>query len=138
MYSRPSLKICERNQDARRVLLSDINFTSMVPELSRSADHLSTAGEAAPVAAPSTGNLSSALYRHYPRAFSYMKNPDLLGPVSPGCPQSHRGCVRFPWPPCNCSTQSKLDQTSCYQVEPLDFLNTGSFTNRFLRNFSKK
>jgi hypothetical protein len=30
----------EKTQEARRVLLSDINFTSMVPELSRSADHL--------------------------------------------------------------------------------------------------
>lgn len=34
--NRPS----DKNQEARRVLLSDINFTSMVPELSRSADHL--------------------------------------------------------------------------------------------------
>lgn len=30
----------EKTREARRVLLSDINFTSMVPELSRSADHL--------------------------------------------------------------------------------------------------
>lgn len=30
----------DKTQDARRVMLSDINFTSMVPELSRSADHL--------------------------------------------------------------------------------------------------
>lgn len=34
--TRPS----DKTQEARRVLLSDINFTSMVPELSRSADHL--------------------------------------------------------------------------------------------------
>lgn len=34
--NRPS----DKTQEARRVLLSDINFTSMVPELSRSADHL--------------------------------------------------------------------------------------------------
>lgn len=34
------LKISEKTREARRVLLSDINFTSMVPELSRSADHL--------------------------------------------------------------------------------------------------
>lgn len=32
--------MCIKSQEARRVLLSDINFTSMVPELSRSADHL--------------------------------------------------------------------------------------------------
>jgi hypothetical protein len=33
-------RLSEKTQEARRVLLSDINFTSMVPELSRSADHL--------------------------------------------------------------------------------------------------
>ena len=33
-------RVCNKSQEARRVLLSDINFTSMVPELSRSADHL--------------------------------------------------------------------------------------------------
>ncbi|XP_037051288.1 uncharacterized protein LOC119085126 [Bradysia coprophila] len=36
---RPS-QMTDKTQDARRVMLSDINFTSMVPELSRSADHL--------------------------------------------------------------------------------------------------
>lgn len=35
-----SLRLSEKTQEARRVLLSDINFTSMVPELSRSADHI--------------------------------------------------------------------------------------------------
>lgn len=35
-----SCRLSERTQEARRILLSDINFTSMVPELSRSADHL--------------------------------------------------------------------------------------------------
>ncbi|XP_053670371.1 uncharacterized protein LOC128720703 [Anopheles nili] len=34
------LRPSDKTQEARRVLLSDINFTSMVPELSRSADHL--------------------------------------------------------------------------------------------------
>lgn len=33
-------RFSEKTQEARRILLSDINFTSMVPELSRSADHL--------------------------------------------------------------------------------------------------
>lgn len=35
-----SLKLTDKTQEARRILLSDINFTSMVPELSRSVDHL--------------------------------------------------------------------------------------------------
>ncbi|XP_022916438.2 uncharacterized protein [Onthophagus taurus] len=34
------LQLSEKTVEARRVLLSDIGFTSMVPELSRSADHL--------------------------------------------------------------------------------------------------
>ena len=59
-----SLKLCEKTQEARRVLLSDINFTSMVPELSRSADHL----------------CQEALMSRYPRAFSYMKNVDVRSP----------------------------------------------------------
>lgn len=33
-------RLNKKTREARRVLLSDINFTSMVPELSRSADHL--------------------------------------------------------------------------------------------------
>lgn len=33
-------RVSEKTRDTRRILLSDINFTSMVPELSRSADHL--------------------------------------------------------------------------------------------------
>lgn len=39
-YKKYPLRPSDKNQEARRVLLSDINFTSMVPELSRSADHL--------------------------------------------------------------------------------------------------
>lgn len=35
-----NFRVSEKTREARRVLLSDINFTSMVPELSRSADHL--------------------------------------------------------------------------------------------------
>lgn len=37
--------LSEKTQENRRVLLSDINFTSMVPELSRSADHICPDGE---------------------------------------------------------------------------------------------
>ncbi|XP_071452007.1 uncharacterized protein [Hetaerina americana] len=38
-------RLNEESMEARRTLLSDINFTSMVPELSRSADHLCRDGE---------------------------------------------------------------------------------------------
>lgn len=34
------LKVSDKTREARRVLLSDISFTSMVPELSKSDDHL--------------------------------------------------------------------------------------------------
>jgi hypothetical protein len=43
------LRLSEKTVEARRVLLSDIGFTSMVPELSRSADHLFPANIKAPV-----------------------------------------------------------------------------------------
>lgn len=63
-----SLRLCDKTQEARRVLLSDINFTSMVPELSRSADHL----------------CQENLMARYPRAFSYMKNIDARSPCDCG------------------------------------------------------
>ncbi|XP_054268790.1 uncharacterized protein LOC128990449 [Macrosteles quadrilineatus] len=81
-----SLRLSEKTQEARRVLLSDINFTSMVPELSRSADHLCNE-------AINTSNLC----KNYPRAFSYMKNADSV--LSPG----YLG--RVPWSPCDCNSQ---------------------------------
>lgn len=82
-----SLRLSEKTQEARRVLLSDINFTSMVPELSRSADHLCNE-------VVNTG--TSNLCKNYPRAFSYMKNADSV--LSPG----YGG--RTPWSPCDCSS----------------------------------
>ncbi|KAK9505540.1 hypothetical protein O3M35_009567 [Rhynocoris fuscipes] len=75
-----SLKLSEKTQEARRVLLSDINFTSMVPELSRSADHLCQ-------------DVQGSLLCKYPRAFSYMKNPDMSSPAY----------LKGAWSPCECS-----------------------------------
>ncbi|KAK3911443.1 Dynactin, 150 kDa isoform [Frankliniella fusca] len=117
MQSRPSLKICDRSQDARRILLSDINFTSMVPELSRSADHLALeSGATAPVDSGGLAPTVAGLYRNFPRAFSYMKNPDIMGPclVSPGY-QHTREYGRFQWSPCDCVTQGKWEYPSRYQ-----------------------
>ncbi|KAJ1522080.1 hypothetical protein ONE63_002391 [Megalurothrips usitatus] len=117
MHSRPSLKICDRNQDARRILLSDINFTSMVPELSRSADHLALESGAAGLGeAGSLAPTVAGLYRNFPRAFSYMKNPDVMGPclVSPGY-QHAREYGRFQWSPCECASQGKWEYPSRYQ-----------------------
>ncbi|XP_039293412.1 uncharacterized protein LOC111049194 [Nilaparvata lugens] len=85
-----SLKLCEKTQEARRVLLSDINFTSMVPELSRSADHLCN-NEGVNINA-------SMLCKNYPRAFSYMKNPDVM-------------CSG--WSPCECTGQ--MSSWDCYR-----------------------
>lgn len=81
-----SLRLSEKTQEARRVLLSDINFTSMVPELSRSADHLCKEDI-------NTTNLC----KNYPRAFSYMKNADSI--LSPGL------MGRMPWSPCDCNSR---------------------------------
>lgn len=91
-----SLRLSEKTQEARRVLLSDINFTSMVPELSRSADHLCNE-------AINTG--TSNLCKNYPRAFSYMKNADSV--LSPG----YGG--RMQWSPCDCSSSHTCWE--CYQ-----------------------
>lgn len=53
------------NVEARRILLSDIGFTSMVPELSRSADHLCPANLKAPI--PTTYG-------------QFLRTPDLYSP----------------------------------------------------------
>nr|CAD7266157.1 unnamed protein product [Timema shepardi] len=109
------LKLSDKTQEARRTLLSDINFTSMVPELSRSADHLCQEDV-------ELTNLTAAqhLCRNYPRAFTYMKNTDM---VSPGYMHS-RDFGKDPWSPCNCAqsglmhyggSQSKSD---FYQSTP--------------------
>lgn len=60
------LRLSEKtNVEARRVLLSDIGFTSMVPELSRSADHLCP------------GNTKP----HVPTAYGqFLRTPDLYSP----------------------------------------------------------
>lgn len=58
----------DKTQDARRVMLSDINFTSMVPELSRSADHLCQDDEYNGNAGP------SCYYKH-----SHLQTPDRKG-----------------------------------------------------------
>lgn len=67
--------------EARRVLLSDIGFTSMVPELSRSADHLFPA------------NLKPPIVTTYGQ---FLRTTDLY---SPGCQVSlqkfYSICVRF-------------------------------------------
>ncbi|KAF4518909.1 hypothetical protein B566_EDAN006747 [Ephemera danica] len=57
------LRLTEKTREARRALLSDLGFTSMVPELSRSVDHLCRRGDA-------------MLARSFPRALSYMKQID--------------------------------------------------------------
>ncbi|RZF43769.1 hypothetical protein LSTR_LSTR009192 [Laodelphax striatellus] len=91
-----SLKLCEKTQENRRVLLSDINFTSMVPELSRSADHLCN----------NEGINASALCKNYPRAFSYMKNPDSV----------MSGGRNNPWSPCECNCGTgQMSSWDCYR-----------------------
>lgn len=60
------LRLSEKtNVEARRILLSDIGFTSMVPELSRSADHLCPVNLKAPV--PTTYG-------------QFLRTPDLYSP----------------------------------------------------------
>lgn len=77
-----------QTQEARRVLLSDINFTSMVPELSRSADHLCQAENADPnsaaaaAAAAADGDASTATPANsaYYKGVTHLQTPDYKGP----------------------------------------------------------
>lgn len=86
-----SLRLCEKTQEARRVLLSDINFTSMVPELSRSVDQL----------CQEVPTSSSELFKNYPGAFSYMKNPDM-------------SC--YSQTPCDCSSRQTSWEYSNFSI----------------------
>ncbi|CAG9812690.1 unnamed protein product [Phaedon cochleariae] len=72
------LRLSEKTVEARRVLLSDIGFTSMVPELSRSADHLF------PPNIKMTGTT--------PNYGQFLKTSDLYSPAYT-CPQSQK----FTW-----------------------------------------
>lgn len=104
-HSKYALKLSDKTQEARRTLLSDINFTSMVPELSRSADHLSQEG-VEPERSGRITNVPPELCRNYPRSYSYMKNTeggrmtDSL--VSPGYLHS-REYGKDSWSLCGCA-----------------------------------
>ncbi|XP_059607515.1 uncharacterized protein LOC132255475 [Phlebotomus argentipes] len=65
------LRPSEKTQEARRVLLSDIHFTSMVPELSRSADHLCHEGEAKGERKENASNLSPGYHKG-----PFLRTPD--------------------------------------------------------------
>lgn len=67
------LKLTDKTQEARRILLSDINFTSMVPELSRSVDHLCQNGLRLP---NTTTHATPASF--VSAASKYPKSPALL------------------------------------------------------------
>lgn len=70
-----SYRVSEKTREARRVLLSDINFTSMVPELSRSADHLCQAEQTNENdAAAGTENANNSNYYKGPM----LKTPDYV------------------------------------------------------------
>lgn len=64
-------RVSEKTREARRVLLSDINFTSMVPELSRSADHLCHGEEQQNI---DNNNAASESYAKG----AFLKTPDYL------------------------------------------------------------
>ncbi|KAH1016146.1 hypothetical protein HUJ04_007416 [Dendroctonus ponderosae] len=64
------LRLSEKTVEARRVLLSDIGFTSMVPELSRSADHLSGPGSLKPPTVTSYGQFLKATDLYSPSCLS--------------------------------------------------------------------
>ncbi|CAG9767221.1 unnamed protein product [Ceutorhynchus assimilis] len=94
------LRLSEKTVEARRVLLSDIGFTSMVPELSRSADHLCPGALKQPSTVTSYGQ--------------FLKATDLY---SPGCLSQ-----KFTWTattatPSECS-QTPSRYSSIYPLSP--------------------
>ncbi|KAJ9581821.1 hypothetical protein L9F63_003890 [Diploptera punctata] len=127
-HNKYSLKLSDKTQEARRTLLSDINFTSMVPELSRSADHLSQEG-VEPDTSGQITNIAPGLCRNYPRAYSYMKNTDMghvtENLVSPGYMHS-REYGKDTWSPCICThgnllqygNMSGKSHLDCYSSMP--------------------
>lgn len=127
-HSKCSLKLSDKTQEARRTLLSDINFTSMVPELSRSADHLSQEG-VEPVSSDQVTNVAPGLCRNYPRAYSYMKNTEMGhmadNLVSPGYLHSREYGKDF-WSLCSCTHNNLMQyggmtnkaHTECYSSIP--------------------
>lgn len=89
-----SIRMCDKSQEARRIMLSDINFTSMVPELSRSADHLcqeedaeNHADESSPMATAANNGNSSVLAS---ATQDYYKGPCLKTPD-----YSNRGYIYY-------------------------------------------
>lgn len=122
------LKLSDKTQEARRTLLSDINFTSMVPELSRSADHLSQEG-VEPESSDKVANVTPGLCRNYPRAYSYMKNTEMShmtdNLVSPGYLHS-REYGKDLWSLCSCAHSNLVQyggmsskaHIECYPTTP--------------------
>ncbi|XP_069700132.1 uncharacterized protein [Periplaneta americana] len=126
-HNKYSLKLSDKTQEARRTLLSDINFTSMVPELSRSADHLSQEG-AEQDGSAQVANVTPELCRNYPRAYSYMKTMEMGhvtdNLVSPGYLHSREYC-KDSWSPCSCAHNNLMQyggmhksHIDCYSATP--------------------
>jgi len=104
-HGKYSLKLSDKTQEARRTLLSDINFTSMVPELSRSADHLTQEGMEAE-GLDQVANVAPQSCRRYPQVYSYMKSTEMGhmtdNLVSPGYLHS-REYGKGSWSLCTCA-----------------------------------
>ncbi|CAH0564490.1 unnamed protein product [Brassicogethes aeneus] len=86
------LRLSEKTVEARRVLLSDIGFTSMVPELSRSADHLCPENKKPPPTNPTYGQFLRATDLYFPaytsQKFTWMGGTTATATPS-DCSQSH-------------------------------------------------
>lgn len=100
-----SLRLSEKTKEARRVLLSDINFTSMVPELSRSADHLYQEG----VEVMQTCGYGQYLNAPGPQLRRYNTGDSLTSP-------SFVHSQKFTWSPSDYSnfSSSKFDNSNSY------------------------
>lgn len=114
--SQKSLRLSEKTKEARRVLLSDINFTSMVPELSRSADHLYQEG----LEVMQTCGYGQYLNPPCPQLRRYNTGDSLTSPNF-----MNQSSQKFAWSP---SDYSNLSSTK--------FDNSNSFLNRYRGSLS--
>ncbi|CAH2233466.1 uncharacterized protein LOC120631049 [Pararge aegeria] len=115
-----------RTDEARRVLLSDIGFTSMVPELSRSAEPLWTLRRATPAPVPETPHSPLSRYRYRSPCVSVDRSNDWFQQSNAS---SNRG---VPWRGSlpdvrRDDTDQLLQETEAFLRRSIDNLQTSDF-----------
>ncbi|XP_023936272.2 uncharacterized protein LOC112044616 [Bicyclus anynana] len=115
-----------RTDEARRVLLSDIGFTSMVPELSRSAEPLWTIRRTTPAPLPETPRSPLSRYRYRSPCLSVDRSNDWMQQTNA---PSRKG---MPWRGSlpdvrRDDTDELLQETEAFLRRSIDNLQTSEF-----------